>query len=159
MQGWSTVSIKIENSVLAKILKKYKTLGFKVKETSLTFLDDNGEECVQYESVPRRLEDIPDCIAEGFKAMCDDEAARAFEKECASHKKEILDVYETVYWDYSTGYPLEESVEDHVGKAYIEKFRADYAADNGIKIEEVHDDKFQIYLDEAMWIRRDETFH
>lgn len=55
MQGWSTVSIKIENSVLAKILKKYKTLGFKVKETSLTFLDDNGEECVQYESVPRRL--------------------------------------------------------------------------------------------------------
>lgn len=159
MQDWSTVSIRIENPVLAKIVKKYEALGFKKKGAWISFLDDDGEECVQYESVPGKIEDIPGCIAKGFQVMCDDEGAKVFEKECAAHKKEILEAYKTVYWDYSTGYALEESVEDHVGVSYIEKFREDYAAENGITTEEVNDDDFQTYLDEAMRIRCDETFH
>lgn len=159
MQGWSTVSIRIENPVLAKIVKKYKTLGFKTKAASLSFLDDDGEECVQYESVPGKIEDIPGCIAEGFQAMCDDEGARSFEKECAAHREEILEAYETVYWDYSTGYPLDEPIEDHVDHSYFDKFRADFAAQQHITVEEVNDEEFQAFLDEAMWIRRDETFH
>ena len=146
MQGWSTVSIRIENPVLAKIVKKYKTLGFKTKAASLSFLDDDGEECVQYESVPGKIEDIPGCIAEGFRAECDDEGASAFEKECAAHKQEILDAYKTVYWNYSTEYPLEEPVEDHVDRSYFDKFRADFAAQRHITVEEIDEEEFKPYV-------------
>ena len=159
VQDWSTVSIRIENPVLAKIVKKYKTLGFKTKAASLSFLDDDGEECVQYESVPGKIEDIPGCIAEGFQAECDDEGASAFEKECAAHKQEILEAYETVYWNYSIEYPLEEPIEDHVDRSYFDKFRADFAAQRHITVEEVDEEEFQAFLDAAMRIRCDETFH
>lgn len=159
MQGWSNVSIRIENPALANIIKKYKTLRFETDGTSVSFVDDGGEECIQYERTPWRIEDITDCIAEGFQAECDDEGASAFEKECAAHEKEILDAYKTVYWNYSTEYPLMEPIENHVHHSYFDKFRADFAAQRHITVEEVDEEEFQEFLDAAMRIRCDETFH
>ena len=92
------------------------------------------------------------------EGIYDNNEARDFRNECAAHKEEILAAYETVYWDYSSEYPLPESVEDHVGASYIKKMREEFAEENDISDEEI-DDEFQAYIDEATRIRRDETFH
>ncbi len=159
MQGWSNVSIKIENAVLANVVKKYQTLGFKTSGASMSFVDDRGEECVQYENVPGTIEEVLPYLAEGFQAECDDEGADAFEKECEAHEQEILDAYTSVNWNYSTEYPLEEPIERHVDRSYFAKFRADFAAQQHITVEEVDEEEFQVFLNAAMRIRCDETFH
>ena len=159
MQSGSTVSIKIKNPVLVKILKQYPVLSFKIRGDEAEFIDDAGEECVQYEQTPSKLEEISSFIAEGFEAYCDDEGRTAFEEACEKNKQKILDAYETVYWDYSESYPLEESLEDHVDASWIEKFRRDFAEKKKINVDEVDEDEFQGFLDDVTWIRCDESFH
>ena len=62
-----------------------------------------------------------------------------------------MEAYETIYRDYSTGYPLDEPIEDHVDHSYFDKFRADFAAQQHITVEEVNDEEFQAFLNAAMW--------
>lgn len=159
MQGGSAVSIRIKNPVLADIVKKYPSLGFEVKGALLSFLDERGEESVPYESVPSSIQQIPSCILDGFQACCDDEGATDFEEEYAAHKKEILKAYETVYWDYSEEYSLDEPLEDHVGQSDMNRFRQCFADDHHISVNEVDEEEFQSYLDSVSRICRDESFH
>ena len=161
MQGESFINIEIDNPILASIIRKYPSLSFQVDGSILSFDDDNGEECVEYESVPTRLEQVFSCIIDGAYLAGDDEEAEAFEEECRERRRDIMKAYAEARWEYSNEYDLDEPLTDHVGEKTIEEFRQRYryVYDRHMETEQVDEQAFQEYLEGVTRIRRVEDFY